>query len=211
MERLLVHLAITVTSMFRDPEFFLFFRERVVPTIESFPFVRLWHAGCSSGEEVYSMAIILHEAGLYERCRIYATDMSELALARAREGIYRLDQMQEYSQHYLKAGGQGSLSDYYTARYDHAILRASLRKHIVFSHHNLATDGSFNEFNVILCRNVMIYFDQTLQDRVQRLIHDSLRRFGILGLGRKESLRGTPLEKDYEILSEDERVYRKLE
>ncbi len=211
MEKLLVQLSINVTSMFRDPGFFLRFRQDVVPRLGTHPFVRLWHAGCSTGEEVYSMAILLEEAGLYDRCRIYATDMSEVALARARAGIYPIKDMAEYSGNYLRAGGTESLSRWYTANYDHAIFRAALKRNVVFSHHNLVTDGSFNEFNVILCRNVMIYFNTALQGRVHKLIHDSLRRFGILGLGRKETLRGTPHERSYESLDAEEKLYKKIE
>jgi chemotaxis protein methyltransferase CheR len=209
MERLLLRLSINVTAMFRDPGFWQTLRAKVLPHLRSYPFVRIWHAGCSTGEEVYSMAILLTEEGLYDRCRIYATDFNEVALARAREGIISVDQMQEYSTNYLRAGGQGSLSDYYTANYGHAILRAGLRKNVVFSQHNLVTDGSFNEFNLIFCRNVMIYFNATLQDRVHRLLYASLRRYGVIGLGRKESLRGTPHERDYECFDEAERLFRR--
>jgi chemotaxis protein methyltransferase CheR len=209
MERLLLRLSINVTSMFRDPGFFLALREKVVAHLRSYPFVRIWHAGCSTGEEVYSMAILLSEEGLYDRCRIYATDFNEVALQRARDGIVSLDHMQEYSTNYLRAGGHGTLSDYYTANYGHAIFRQGLRKNIVFSQHNLVTDGSFNEFNLILCRNVMIYFNETLQNRVHDLLYASLRRYGVLGLGRKESLRGTPHERDYEFVDEAERIFRR--
>src|SRR5262249_16229503 len=159
--------------------------------LRSYPFVRIWHAGCATGEEVYSMAILLVEEGLYDRCRIYATDMNEVALRRARDGIVNLEQMHEYSTNYLPAADHAPLPDYYTANSGQAIFRWSVRKNVVFSQHNLVSDGSFNEFNLILCRNVMIYFDETLQQRVHRLLHASLRRYGVLGLGRKESLRGT--------------------
>jgi chemotaxis protein methyltransferase CheR len=209
MERLLLRLSINVTAMFRDPGFFASVRKNVIPHLRSYPFVRIWHAGCSTGEEVYSMAILLTEEGLYDRCRIYATDMNEVALQRARDGIVQIDQMQEYSTNYLRAGGMGSLSEYYTANYGHAIFRAGLRKNLVFSQHNLVTDGSFNEFNVILCRNVMIYFNDQLQNRVHKLLYSSLRRYGVLGLGRKESLRGTPHEPDYETIDESERIFRR--
>jgi chemotaxis protein methyltransferase CheR len=209
MERLLLRLSINVTAMFRDPGFFLSLRQKVVPHLRSYPFVRIWHAGCSTGEEVYSMAILLAEEGLYDRCRIYATDMNEVALSRARDGIVSLDAMQEYSTNYLRAGGHGSLSDYYTANYGHAIFRQALRKNVIFSQHNLVTDGSFNEFNLILCRNVMIYFNSELQNRVHQLLYASLRRYGVLGLGRKESLRGTPHEVDYEVLDDGERIFRR--
>jgi chemotaxis protein methyltransferase CheR len=209
MERLLLRLSINVTAMFRDPGFFLALRTKVIPHLRSYPFVRIWHAGCSTGEEVYSMAILLQEEGIYERCRIYATDFNEVALQRARDGIVSLDSMQEYSTNYLRAGGHGSLSDYYTANYGHAIFRSALRKNVVFSQHNLVTDGSFNEFNLILCRNVMIYFNDQLQNRVHQLLYASLRRYGVLGLGRKESLSGTPHESDYEAVDDGERIFKR--
>jgi chemotaxis protein methyltransferase CheR len=209
MERLLLRLSINVTSMFRDPGFFLALRDRVVAHLRSYPFVRIWHAGCATGEEVYSMAILLQEEGIYDRCRIYATDFNEVALQRARDGIVALDTMQEHSTNYLRAGGHGSLSDYYTANYGHAIFRQSLRKNVIFSQHNLVTDGSFNEFNLILCRNVMIYFNEHLQNRVHKLLWASLRRYGVLGLGKKETLRATPHQHDYEIIDESERIFRR--
>lgn len=209
MERLLLRLSINVTAMFRDPGFFSSVRRNVIPHLRSYPFVRIWHAGCSTGEEAYSMAILLTEEGLYDRCRIYATDMNAVALARARDAIVPLDQMQEYSANYLRSGGKTSLSDYYTANYGHAIFRAALRRNIIFSQHNLVTDGSFNEFNLILCRNVMIYFNEALQNQVHKLLYASLRRYGVLGLGRKESMRSTPHEADYEAVDEEERLFRR--
>ena len=209
MERLLLRLSINVTAMFRDPGFFLALRHKVIPHLRSYPFVRIWHAGCSTGEEVYSMAILLQEEGIYDRCRIYATDFNEVALQRARDGIVSLDSMQEYSTNYLRAGGHGSLSDYYTANYGHAIFRQALCKNVIFSQHNLVTDGSFNEFNLILCRNVMIYFNEQLQNRVHKLLYSSLRRYGVLGLGRKESLRGSPHADEYETIDENERIFRR--
>jgi chemotaxis protein methyltransferase CheR len=211
MERLLLALTIHVTSMFRDPGFYVALRQKVVPLLRTYPFVRIWHAGCSSGEEVYSLAILLREEGIYERCRIYATDLSESVLAPAREGVFPLASMKEYTENYQKAGGTASFSEYYTARYDHALFRAPLRDNIVFAPHNLVTDGAFNEFNVILCRNVMIYFNKALQDRVHELLHRSLARFGVLGLGRKESLRFTPHEASYDTLDDFERLYRKVQ
>lgn len=156
------------------------------------------------------MAILLQEEDLYPRCRIYATDLNEIALKAARDGIFPLDHLKEYEENYAAAGGKAALSDYYTAAsYDHVIFRQSLRKNVVFSHHNLATDGSFNEFNVILCRNVMIYFNPTLQTRVHNLLYESLRRFGILVLGHKESLKSTVHEESYEALDQKERIYRR--
>ena len=209
MERFLAQLTVNVTSMFRDPLFYVAFREQVVPLLRAYPFIRIWHAGCSTGEEVYSMAILLHEEDLYHRCRLYATDLDEIALKTARDGIFPLDCMKEYAGNYALAGGKASFSDYYTAADDHAIFRQALRKNLIFSRHNLATDGSFNEFNVILCRNVMIYFNTKLQGRVHELFYESLRRFGILALGNKESLKGTVREASYEELDARERIYRR--
>lgn len=210
MERLLLALTVHVTSMFRDPSFYIAFRQKVVPLLATYPFARIWHAGCSSGEEVYSLAILLTEEGIHERCRIYATDLSEAVLRGANEGMFPLGAMKEYTENYQKAGGKTSFSEYYTARYDHALFHPSLRENIVFAPHNLVTDGSFNEFNVILCRNVMIYFNKSLQERVHGLLHQSLARLGVLGLGRKESLRFTPHEASYEALDDPERLYRKM-
>lgn len=210
MERLLLGITVHVSSMFRDPGFYLAFREKVVPLLRTYPFARIWHAGCSTGEEVYSLAILLQEEGIYERCRIYATDLSEAVLQGAKEGLFPLAGMKEYTENYQRAGGKTSFSDYYTAKYDHALFRPSLRENIVFAQHNLVTDGSFNEFNLILCRNVMIYFNKSLQERVHGLLHQSLVRLGVLGLGRKESIRFTPHEARYEEIDGPERLYRKV-
>src|SRR6185295_14742042 len=159
MERLLLDLSINTTAMFRDPTFYLAFRQHVVPLLRTYPFVRIWHAGCSTGEEVYSMAMLLQEEGIYDRCRIYATDINEAVLKKAMDGVYPIDLMQTYTNNYIRAGGSQSFSEYYTAAYDRAIFNASLRRNVVFAQHNLASDGSFNEFHLILCRNVMIYFN----------------------------------------------------
>jgi chemotaxis protein methyltransferase CheR len=210
MERFLLGLSVNVTAMFRDPGFYIAFRNKAVPLLRTYPFIRIWHAGCSTGEEVYSLAILLYEEGLYHRCRIYATDMNEEVLRRAKTGIFPLDLMQEYTQLYLQAGGKQSFSEYYTAAHDNAIFRSFLKENIVFSLHNLATDASFNEFNVILCRNVLIYFNQSLQERVHKLLYDSLRMFGMLGLGRRETLKLTPFEYCYEELDADEKLYRRI-
>jgi len=210
MERFLLALSVNVTSMFRDPHFFLTFRKKVVPLLRTYPFVRIWHAGCSTGEEVYSMAILLQEEGLYEKCRIYATDMNESVLRRAREGIVPLDAAESYAVNYKKAGGVRALPEYYTSAYGNALFRASLRQNVVFSQHNLALDGSFNAFNVILCRNVMIYFRKPLQERVHNLLYDSLDMFGILGLGGKESLQFTSHERDYVQLEVGTKLYRRI-
>jgi chemotaxis protein methyltransferase CheR len=210
MEKLLLDLSINVSSMFRDPSFYRCFRSHVIPVLRTYPFVRIWHAGCSTGEEVYSMAILLQEEGLYERARIYATDINEVVLRTAKAGIFPVDKMQEYTQNYLRAGGTSSFSSYYTARYDAAIFDSSLTRNVVFSQHNLVTDRSFSEFNVILCRNVMIYFDRKLQDRVHTLFHESLVPLGFLGLGSKESLRFSRFENAYEQIEEREKIYRKI-
>ncbi|MBH8551557.1 protein-glutamate O-methyltransferase CheR [Nostocaceae cyanobacterium CENA357] len=210
LDRFLLSLTVNVTSMFRDPSFYLAFRQQVIPLLRTYPFIRIWHAGCSTGEEVYSMAILLQEEKLYHRCRIYATDTNERVLQNAKNGIFSLRLMQEYTQLYLKAGGQKSFSEYYTAAYDNAIFRASLRENVIFAQHNLATDSSFNEFNVILCRNVLIYFNQVLQKRVHTLFYNSLCTFGILGLGKQESIRFSPYESYYEEVAQGEKLYRRL-
>ncbi|MBA2564736.1 MAG: protein-glutamate O-methyltransferase CheR [Gemmatimonadetes bacterium] len=209
MERLLLTLSINATSMFRDPHFFLAFREKVVPILRTYPFIRIWHAGCSSGEEVYSMAILLEEEGLYERCRIYATDMNEVVVRKAETGIFSLSSMRDNTANYLAAGGRSSFSEYYTAACDSVVFRPALKRNVLFCQHNLTTDASFNEFNVIFCRNVMIYFDTALQERVHRLVYESLSAFGILGLGDKESLRFTPYESRYEPVAGREKLYRR--
>ncbi|HUF17585.1 MAG TPA: protein-glutamate O-methyltransferase CheR [Thermoanaerobaculia bacterium] len=210
MERLLLDLSVNVTAMFRDPSFYAAFRHQVVPLLRTYPFVRIWHAGCSTGEEVYSMAILLQEEELYDRCRIYATDMNEPVLEKARKGIIPLSSMKENTANYLAGGGSAAFSDYYTANYDSAIFHPSLTRHVVFAQHNLAIDGSFNVFNVIFCRNVLIYFNQHLQERVLGLFHESLEKFGILGLGNKESLKYTSVADSYEELDEVERLYRRI-
>ena len=210
MEKLLLDLSINVTSMFRDPGFYRVFREQVVPTLRTYPFIRIWHAGCATGEEVYSMAIMLEEEALYERSRIYATDINEVVLQKAKSGIFPLDRMQEYTENYIAAGGKRAFSDYYTAKYGGALFSPHLTKNVVFSQHNLVTDRSFSEFNVILCRNVLIYFDKTLQSRVLTLFYDSLAMFGILALGSKESLRFSPYEECYEQINGPEKIYRKV-
>jgi chemotaxis protein methyltransferase CheR len=210
MERLLLDLSINVTSMFRDPTFYAAFRAKVVPVLHTYPFTRLWCAGCSTGEEVYSLAIVLEEEGLYERTRIYATDINESVLATAREGIFPLEKMQQYTQNYIRGGGKHDFSRYYLAAYDAAQFSKSLTENVVFAQHNLAMDRSFNEFNVIVCRNVMIYFDKPLQDHVHGLFYESLEQFGVLALGHKESLAFTPFAGRYEELDPAERLYRKV-
>ena len=210
VERFLVGVSVHATSMFRDPSFYLTFRKRVVPLLRTYPTVQIWIAGCSTGEEVYSLAILLEEERLYGKCRIYATDISQSVLRRARDGIFPLAAMRDYTNNYHRAGGVHEFSDYYTAQYDSVIFSSALRKNVVFSEHNLATDGSFNEFQVILCRNVMIYFNKDLQARVHNLLYDSLSMFGVFGLGNKESLKFTPRAAFYEHLNDNDKLYRKV-
>ncbi len=210
MDRLLVDLSINVTSMFRDPGFFAAFRADVVPILRTYPFLRVWNAGCSTGEEVYSMAILLQEEGLYDKARIYATDINERVVARAAAGTFGLDRMREYTSNYMQAGGKESFSSYYTAHEDQVRFDPELTRNVVFAQHNLVSDKSFNEFNVILCRNVMIYFNRALQEHVHRLFHESLAMFGVLGLGNKESIRFSGHESSYQELHEEQRLYRRV-
>jgi len=210
MERVLLDLSINVTAMFRDPTFYMAFRQQVIPLLRTYPFIRIWHAGCSTGEEVYSMAILLEEEGLYERARMYATDINEVVVHRARAGIFPLERMQEYTENYIRAGGKRSFSEYYVAKYDGALFSPGLQRNVVFSQHNLVTDRSFAEFNVILCRNVLIYFARDLQTKVHGLFHESLVHLGVLCLGSKETLRLSTYESSYEELSVAEKIYRKV-
>jgi chemotaxis protein methyltransferase CheR len=210
MERLLLDLSVNVTAMFRDPLFYVAFRTTVIPLMRTYPFIRIWHAGCSTGEEVYSVAIMLEEAGLYDRARIYATDINDVVLQQAKSGIFPLDRMQEYTDNYIKAGGTRSFSEYYTAKYDGALFDQRLVRNVVFAQHNLVTDRSFSEFNVIFCRNVLIYFDKDLQNEVHALFYDSLVRLGVLCLGSKESLRFSKYGTCYEPLNASEKIYRKV-
>jgi chemotaxis protein methyltransferase CheR len=209
MARFITALSVPVTAMFRDPSFYRALRSEVVPMLRTYPFVRIWHAGCSTGEEVYSLAILLVEENLYERCRIYATDLSDATLQRATKGIYELSRMRDYTQNYQSFGGQQDFSAYYTADHERVIFSPRLRKNIVFSQHNLVSDGPFNEFNLILCRNVMIYFDRVLRERVLKLLDSSLCRLGILGVGRKETLELSQIAARYGELPSRVRLYRK--
>jgi chemotaxis protein methyltransferase CheR len=210
MERLLLDLSINVTSMFRDPTFFRAFRESVVPLLRTYPFVRIWNAGCSTGEETFSLAILLREEGLYDRARIYATDINDKVVARARSGVFPLEKMRDYTENYIRAGGTESFSSYYKADGGAARFDPELIEQVVFAQHNLVSDAPFNEFNVIVCRNVMIYFGKTLQDRVHDLFYESLDPFGILALGHKESIKFTKFEERYEALDAPEKLYRKM-
>jgi chemotaxis protein methyltransferase CheR len=210
LERLLPALLVNVTSLFRDPDFFLAFRNKVAPLLRTYPFVRIWHAGCSTGEEVYAMAILLEEEGLYDRTRIYGTDMHATALQRARNGVFPIGAVQGCAGNYAAAGGKRSLSDYYTVCAGNAVFHSPLKRNMTFSQHNLTMDQSFNEFNVILCRNVMIYFKKPLQQRVHQLLYGSLAPFGVLGLGSSENLQFTSHEDRYEPLEPRCKLYRRI-
>jgi chemotaxis protein methyltransferase CheR len=209
MDRLLRDLSINVTEMFRDPGFHRALRDRVFPLLRTYPFIRVWIAGCSTGEEIYSLSIALREADLLERTRIYATDINGPALGLAREGAFPLERMRRYTENYLSAGGSESFSSYYAVDSDLARFDPTLAEGVVFAQHNLVTDGSFNEFHLIVCRNVLIYFGFDLQEEVLRLFGDSMARFGILALGRKESIRRSSLAEQYEPLDEAERLFRR--
>lgn len=210
MMRFLDVVSVDVTAMFRDPAFYRAFRDKVVLAWRGLPLLRIWHAGCATGEEVYSMAIVLHEEGLLDKARLYATDINHRLLEQGKGRIFAIKQMKDYTDNYQKAGGKLVFSDYYTARHDEVILRAFLGKNIVWAEHNLVSDSSFNEFHVVLCRNVMIYFNRKLQDRVHRLIYDSLPVGGVLGLGHGESLQLTPYENCYEVVDRAAKLFRKI-
>jgi chemotaxis protein methyltransferase CheR len=203
-------LSVHATRMFRDPAFFLALRRTVVPILRTYPFVRVWHAGCSTGEEVYSLAILLKEEQLYERCRIYATDLSDDLVARAGRGIVDASALEHGAALYQRAGGKAMLASYFHSDDRRAILQDDLRRNIVFSQHNLVSDHSFNEFQLILCRNVMIYFNQVLRERVHQLLYGSLTKFGVLGLGMRESLQFTGVETSYQELEPGVRLYRRV-
>lgn len=209
MKRLVSELVIHVTEMFRDPRMFAYFRKHVVPILRNLPSIRIWHAGCSSGEEVYSMAILLHEEGLYDRTTLYATDMSEDVLEYAQAGTYPLNKMREYTKNYIIAGGKNEFSKYYSTSDNAATFHSVLSNNIVFAQHNLVTDRSFNEFHVILCRNVMIYFNADLQTRVHELIYESLCKSGFLVLGDKETITFTKYSDCYELVNPQEKLYCK--
>jgi len=200
---------VNVTEMFRDPVFYRALREEVLPKLASYPIIKIWHAGCATGEEVFSVAILLKEAGLLSRSRIYATDINSANLEKAATGIIKLQNMKEYTANYIQSGGKAEFSNYYTAKYDHAIIDKDIRKHILFSQHNLVTDQAFNEFHLICCRNVLIYFNKQLQNRVIQLFYNSLSSFGYLALGSKESLLFTECRRDFDIINQQAKIFRK--
>lgn len=207
----LLDISINVTEMFRDPSFFLTLRREVLPYLTTFPFIKIWDAGCATGEELYSLAIVLKEHDLYDRTRIYATDINDSALQTARSGIYPVSHMKVYTANYQKAGGTESFAEYYRADGEYAIFDHSLKENIVFANHNLVTDGVFNEMHLVLCRNVMIYFNRTLQNRVFKLFRDALCYNGFLCLGAKETLKFSEFADDFEESSVmRERIFRKV-
>jgi len=205
---LLKDLSVTVTEMFRDPHFYVALREQVVPVLRTYPFIKVWHAGCATGEEVYSTAILLNEEGLYDRTQFYATDYNNQSLEIARQGMYPLDNIRAYTANYHAAGGKASFSDYYHAKYGSAKLNEALKENVTFAHHNLVTDGAFGEMNLIVCRNVMIYFDGTLQDRALSLFCDSLCHRGYLCLGTKETIDFSAVSDRFEAVAGKERIFR---
>lgn len=206
---LLADLTVQVSDMFRDPGYFLALRQQVVPMLRTYPSLKVWVAGCSQGEEAYSLAILLKEEGLFDRAQIYATDINPDALERARAGIYPIERIAGFTENHRRSGATSSLSDHYTAAYDRAVFDKSLRARIVFSDHSLATDSVFAEMHLISCRNVLIYFTRKLQDRAVALFRDSLCRKGYLGIGSKESLRFSTHADAFDVVSQAERIYQR--
>jgi chemotaxis protein methyltransferase CheR len=211
LPELLSYLTVQVSEMFRDPSYFLALREKVVPYLKTYPSLKVWVAGCSSGEELYSLAILFREEGLEARTMFYGTDINTEALRKAEKGVYPLDQIPLFTKNHVASGGKSSLSDYYTAAYGSAVLDKSLRKRVVFSDHSLVTDAVFAEVQLVSCRNVLIYFDRELQDRAIGLFRDSLSHKAFLGLGSKESLRLSRYSGDFTEFVKEERIYQKRE
>jgi len=208
-DEFLAHMSISVTEMFRDPPFYRAVREKLVPVLKTFPFVKIWHAGCSTGEEVYSMAIVLHEEGYLHRARIYATDFNKHSLDAAEKGVFPARHLETYAANYRASGGNGDFAQYYSAGYDLAKFKDFLRARVTFSYHNLVTDGVFGEMNLVSCRNVLIYFDKSLQERALGLFAGSLRHGGFLCLGAKETLRFSSANELFEPIETRQRIYRK--
>lgn len=210
LKRFVEEITVNVTEMFRDPDFFLSLREKILPQLGTYPLIRIWLAGCSTGEEAYSVAILLKEAGLYDKSLIYATDINPSVLETARAGVFPLQQMKLYSENYQLSGGKEDFSKYYIANYDVAKFDRSLQKKMIISTHNLVSDSSFNSFQLIICRNVLIYFDKELQERVFKLFDNSLENLGYLALGSRETLRFSDLGKDYQQV-DNQRIWKKTE
>lgn len=209
-KRFIEQLTVTVTEMFRDPSFYRVLREQILPVLGTYPHIRIWHAGCATGEEVYSMAILLKEANLFEKSLIYATDINPMALEKAGTGIFPLANMKLYSENYISSGGKEDFSKYYTASYDKVKFDEDLSQKMIFSMHNLVSDRSFNEFQLILCRNVLIYFDKDLQTKVFNLFDESLESLGFLALGSKETLRFSSIADKFKQVDPKEKAWRKI-
>ena len=207
--RLAQSFSISVTEMFRDPFFYAALRQKVIPLLKTWPHFKIWHAGCATGEEVYSLAIVLKEAGLLERATIYATDFNDAALGKAKEGSYTLERLRQATKNYQQSGGTESFSDYYHARYDAATMDGALRQRITFSNHNLASDNAFGDMHLVFCRNVLIYFNRELQNRALRLFTESLVHGGFLCLGSKEDLQFTEVSADYAKVDDRARIYKR--
>ncbi len=206
---LLQDMSVNVTEMFRDPSFYRALREKIIPELAKLPLIKIWHAGCSTGEEVYSMAILLKEEGIYDKSRIYATDFDEEVLSKAKDGVYSIEKLRDYTINYKNAGGLESFVDYYSAKYEFVLLDNSLKENILFSNHNLVSDSVFGEMNMIVCRNVLIYFNRDLQDHVFSLFSNSLCQNGFLCLGSKETLRFSRNYEKFEDMVIKEKIYRK--
>jgi chemotaxis protein methyltransferase CheR len=210
MKRFIGAVGVAVTGMFREAETLQCIREEVVPALRTYPSVRAWVAGCATGEEVYSLAAVLEEEGVYDRCRVYATDLNEDALATAQKGVYPLDRVRSYETDYLRSGGRAALADFYTVSGRDASVKRSLKRNITWARHNLVTDASFNEFQVIVCTNVLIYFKPALQERAHRLFYESLVRSGYLALGRREALTFNPESSRYDAVADGLNLFRKV-
>jgi chemotaxis protein methyltransferase CheR len=208
LKRFVEEITVNVTEMFRDPAFYRVLRQEVLPTLATYPLIRIWHAGCSTGEEVYSMAIMLQEANLLRKSLLYATDLNPDVLEKAKTGIFPLASMKQYSENYIFSGGENDFSSYYTTRYNYAKFDRDLSSKMVFATHNLVSDGSFNQFQLIMCRNVMIYFEQPLQERVFQLFDQSLEGLGFIALGAKETIRFSGVASQYKQLAK-EKIWRK--
>lgn len=209
LKRFIEEITVNVTEMFRDPEFYKTLRSEILPVLSTYPLIRIWHAGCSTGEEVYSIAIMLQEANLLHKSLLYATDINPDVIKKAKAGIFPLSQMKQYSENYILSGGLGDFSIYYSAKYNYAMFDEQLRAKVIFATHNLVSDGSFNEFQLILCRNVLIYFDQNLQQKVFDLFDQSLEQLGFLALGSKETLKFSSLSSAYQ-QNGKEKIWRKI-
>jgi chemotaxis protein methyltransferase CheR len=209
LKRFVEEITVNVTEMFRGPSFYKVLRQSILPVLGTYPLIRIWHAGCSTGEEVYSMAIALKEANLLHKSILYATDINPDVLEKARRGIFPLSQMKLYSENYIESGGLKDFSDYYIAKYNYAMFNEDLKMKMVYATHNLVSDNSFNEFQLILCRNVLIYFEKELQNRVFDLFDNSLEKLGFLVLGDKETLRFSSIATKYKQLDNKEKIWRK--